>query len=415
MSQRVVVCASPGEEEPWLLPPSRSAERTWIHGGERSLYEFSVAAAKAGFDVELRGDIVHAALAPMIAATGASVLTDLPARRPESSDIVVLPEGFTDPVVYGAVALSAARAMLLILGPPGLVGWDFQENWELPDILTVDPTDIARPETFRAMDALGFELLTNARSLAELSHEAGVDCTFVGRGIPFAYPDPIDKTHDVVVVGSNRWADIADGIAARLQTRSIQRIGVVGNEEMLRLLGSARVLPWPAPIDTTSRFMNEARAMGTVPVVLDTPFLWDVNEATGAVLVSSHDELVAQVDALLADPERLALLSERASRAARELSDWDSYVVAVSSALSTPRPDRADRGTRSVIGARLDRLFSVNSTVRALESARAAAHGELATRDEQIRALRSTRTFRYTAALRRPYEWWRRRRGMNSP
>jgi len=455
MHGRVVVCSLGGDFDPWHLPASGIVERTWIHGGERSLYEFATAAASAGFETELRGEIVATALDQMTEAAGAKVSVGFEPRRPEPEDIVVVPEGWTDPLSYARVAFSPARTLLLILGPPGLVGWNFQEGWVAPDILTVDPHSPARPESFQGMAALGFELLTNAVSLAESAQVSGVACTYVGRGTPLPYPDVADKTHDVAVVASNRWAGIADEVAARLGTDSIQRIGPSDNAEMMRLLGTARVLPWPAPIDTTSRFMNEARAMGTVPVVLDTPFLRGVNEDTGGVLVRSLDEMVDAIDDLLADPLRLAALAERAALAARELTDWDRYVAAVGDVLSAPAERAVAAGSaRAAVGRSLgaylgeaaaaeladgpslrtaydalrrrsidsraafaDRLQDLRLELEALrrrtdESSRAYEH-EIAARQQQIEALLATKTFRYTSALRRPYERMRRRRGRN--
>ncbi|MEX0991184.1 MAG: glycosyltransferase [Actinomycetota bacterium] len=464
MDGRVVVCSLGGDFDPWHLPASGIVERTWIHGGERSLYEFATAAAAAGAEVELRGEIVASALDQMTETAGAKVSVGLDPRRPEPDDILVVPEGWTDPLAYGRVAFSPARALLLILGPPGLVGWDFRDRWVAPDILTVDPRTLARPESFRGMDALGFELLTNAVSLEEAARAAGVACTYVGRRTPLPYPPAEVKTHDVVVVGSNRWAGMAEDVEARLQTDSIQRIDAVGNAEMLRLLGTARVLPWPAPIDTTSRFMNEARAMGTVPVVLDTPFLRDVNEDTGAVLVHSLDEMVGAVDDLLADPGRLARLSERAMRAARGLTDWGRYVQRVGDVLSGPASDQAvgpnegARSARAALGRSIDAylgdaaaaeledgpaLRTAHDALRRRSADSWAAFAdrqqdlrleldrlrreavasdrsyerEIAVREEQIAQLLATKTFRYTAALRGVYGrlLGRRKRGEDQP
>ena len=405
MSPRVVVCSLGGNEDPWLLPASRHVERAWIHGGERSLYEFAVAAAAAGHDVELRGEVVRAALDPMAAAAAADVRTGLPPRRPEPGEVVVVPEGWTEPLQFARIALSPARAMILVLGPPGLVGWDFiSEDWVPPDILTVETSAIATPGSYRGMCALGFELITNALSLAELASAAGVGCTYIGRGVPTDYPLGVEKTHDVALVESNRWAQIADGVISRLSTDSVQRIGTVDNAEMMGLLGSARVLPWPAPIDTVSRFMNEARAMGTVPVVLDTPFLRGVNEGTGAILVPSIEEMVSEVDALLAAPDRLAVLSDRAADAARELIDWERYVKVVAEVLSAPAPERrASAAVGDAVASLARREVLRSPDVAAL----------VAGLERQLDDLRSTRTFRYSAPFRIPYEWLRRRRGMN--
>lgn len=454
MSARVIVCSLGGDVDPWCLPASTLVDRTWIHGGERSLYEFATAATVAGYEVELRGDIVGSALADITASAGTRPQTELTARRPEADDIVVAPEGWIDPVAYARVAFSPARALILILGPPGLVGWDFREDWIPPDPLTVALDGVARPESFQGMAALGFDLLTNNRALADASLTAGVPCTFIGTGRPIPFPDAVDKTHDVAIVSSNRWMSMAEQVATRLDGASILRIPDVGHSEMLDQLGRARVLPWPGRIEGSCRFLNEARAMGTVPVALSNPFMPELSEESGGVVVGSLDEMPLAVNALLADPQRLATLSARGTQAARRITDWDRYVGAVREALATPETTLAGDGTRIAIGRSLDPFLADALTDeladgaalrtaydalrrRSAESQRAFAdrvtearrmtedlrrqmdamrrdyEREIAVRDEQREQLLSTKTFRYTAALRRPYAWLRRRRGSN--
>ncbi len=456
MSARVVVCSLGGDLDPWRLPASTHADRTWIHGGERSLYEFATAAAAAGHEVELRGEIVTTALDEISGATGSQPVTGLDARRPEADDIVVVPEGWTDPVAYARVAFSPARAMLLILGPPGLVGWDFQEGWVPPDPLTVAPDAVARPESFQGMAALGFELLTNNSTLGAVARTAGVPCTFIGTGRPRPFPDLVDKTHDVAVVRSNRWASMSERVAAELDGASVLYIPEVGHEEMLDQLGRARILPWPGRVEGACRFFNEARAMGTVPVALANPFIADLSEQSGGLVVGTVEAMPAAVTSLLADPDRLARLSARGTETARRITDWDRYVEAVGSALATPAPAPLATGTRSAIGRSLDpfladpgaddldgepalrtaydalRRRSAQSSLafadrvqrartetadirREKDAMQRGYEREIRVREAQREQLLSTRTFRYTAALRRPYEWLRRRRGMNEP
>ncbi len=366
----------------------------------------------------------------------------------------MVPEGWIDPVAYARIAFSPARAFLLILGPPGLVGWNFLEGWVPPDPLTVAPGEVARPESFRGMASLGFELLTNNPALADASRDADVPCTSIGTGRPTPFPDPVDKTHDVALVRSNRWASIAERVATELDGASILRIPEVEHREMLDQLGRTRVLPWPARLEGACRFLTEARAMGTVPVALANPFIADMSEDSGGLVVGSIEEMSGVVTALLADPERLARLSASATEAARRVTDWDRYVGAVHDALAAPQSASLSVGTRAAIGRSLDAFLADPGTDeladgpalrtaydalrrRSAESQLAFAdrvqrssmesaevrrqmvtmqkdhEREIAVREEQSRQLLSTRTFRYTAALRRPYQWFRRRRGMN--
>jgi hypothetical protein len=83
---KIVVCALGGAVGPWDLPASRLVERTWIHGGERSLYELAVAAAAIGQDVELRGDISEPDLRDLRDAAGAAPAVGMGPRRPTEEE-----------------------------------------------------------------------------------------------------------------------------------------------------------------------------------------------------------------------------------------------------------------------------------------------------------------------------------------
>ncbi len=129
---RVVVCALGGDDNPWQLPASLFVERRWIGGGERALHELATAIAATGRTVELRGMVHKPTLDELSATAGARPLVGLEARRPAADDLVVVPEGWTEPLSYARIAFSPARAVLVILGPPGLVGWPFVAGWSPP-------------------------------------------------------------------------------------------------------------------------------------------------------------------------------------------------------------------------------------------------------------------------------------------
>lgn len=456
MPQRVVVCSLGGNEDPWLLPASVPSTRPWIHGGERTLYEFATAAAQSGFEVELRGEIQLEALRGMTEATGVKVAAgDLAPRRPDAGEIVVVPEGWTDPMQYLRTAFSPARAMLLACGPPGLVGWDFTAQWAPPDLATVEPDQVARADTFAAMRSLGFELLTNVRGLAELSVASGTPCAFIGSGRPTPWPETPDgrREFDLAVVGDNRWSETAIAAARSLTASSVHVIPECSHERLLRELARARVLVWTGRIEGNARPLSESRAMGTVPVAVRNPVMRDLDEERGAVVVDRLGDVGPEAERLLADPDWLGTLSERAIRSAREQTAWTPFVDRVAAALAAPQPGpggdaRAAAGRaldamlggvdlpampsgeeadahlarayqalrrRSVMGrdAIADRYHETRLALEEADRARAAAEDGIELRDRQIAQLKGTRTFRWTAPLRAPYEWMRRRFDMN--
>ena len=231
MYERIVVCALGGDIDPWLLPEYRFVKRPWIGGGERTLYALAVAAASTGREVELRGDLLAPALDEMCDAAGARPLTGMGPRRPDRDDLVVVSEGWADPLSYARVAMSPARSVLLMLGPPGLMGWGFEPGWSLPDPLTVPVEDVGAAGMFRAAVALGFELWTNTPAIAEAARSAGIECEEIGAGNPEPFPDLVDKTHDVALIESNRWASVAEEVARRLAGASVLRIPESAHED----------------------------------------------------------------------------------------------------------------------------------------------------------------------------------------
>jgi hypothetical protein len=348
---RIVICTIGGEEDAGYLPGSLVRDTTLVGGGLRSLYELAFAAAAGGQSVELRGEIAGPVFERMAGALTARPLVNLPPRRATAEDIVIAPEGRANPACLVPFAFSPARCIMLLLAPPGLFGWPFTAEWQVPDPLTIPIDDLARPEHFQAMATLGFELWSNSSGLARAAERAGVRCTCVGVGWPVPPPTPpIAKTTDVVAVGCSRWAPLVRQILPQIHAR-YEIIGAVDHDEILRRLGAGRILLWPSRVEGWARIQCEARAMGTVPVALaSNPFAEGLDEQHGAVTVASLEDMPARVDALIANPAELARLSRQAILSARALVDWSRYVEAVNVALAQPPPSDAGRSARAGLG-----------------------------------------------------------------
>jgi hypothetical protein len=355
---RVVVCTLGGDGNPWELPVSRFVGSRWIGGGLRTLHELAVAIAATGRPVELRGMVFKPTLDELSAATGTPPLLARESRRPSADDLVIVPEGWTEPMAYARLAFSPARTVLLLLAPPGLFGWSFAPSWSRPSALTVDLAQLARPEHFQAMASLGFELWTPSERLAETARAAGVACKWIGNGQPTVPAQGCVKTIDVVWIEDNKWASLARRVAAGLHVPH-RSIPSSPHEDLLRQLGEGRVLLWPSRIEGHARISVEARAVGTVPVALSTnPYAAGLSEEGGCVVVDSLEDMPAAVHALLAQAGRLAELSTRAVKTAREQIDWSTYLTRVDGALSQPAPHDPGRGTRTVIGSQFEAVFA---------------------------------------------------------
>ena len=79
-------------------------------------YEFAFAAASLGWDVELRGWLDQRVFDHLSERTGARPRVDLPARAPEDDDLVIVPEGWRDPLDYLRLLMSPARVAVFVLG-----------------------------------------------------------------------------------------------------------------------------------------------------------------------------------------------------------------------------------------------------------------------------------------------------------
>jgi len=330
---------------------------TWIAGGVRSLLELAAGLAAIGLEVELRGGFVESEVAAIEDAAGVQLGRPSARRRPQQDELVIIPEGHNDPLIFARVALSGARAVMMMLGPLGLVGWPF-DGMPIPEaneILTFDTGTVGRPESLMAAQSLGLELWTNASAIAAQGAAVGIDVKYIGHGRPLPYPEPSEKSVDVLALAENRWAPLArealEAIPAQFSTR-VQPRGT--NAELLEALGAARVFLHPARIEGRSRLGEEARAMRAVPVLLASNRNGEgYGPEYGSVVVESVPEMAAAVVTLLNDPERLAVLAETGYRTARQDGDWEAYKQRVRDAVASPDAVvAAGRDVRSRVGRR---------------------------------------------------------------
>ena len=341
---RLVVCSICGPAPPLELPESLVAPgREYVTGGERSLYELAVAAASLGLDVELRGAINGPVLHELVAAAGATPTVGLPSRRPDPRDLMVVCEA-PDTDLLATAVLSSARWVMHMLAPPGLWGWSFLPGWSEGDPMRLPVDSVGTPQTFQAIAGLGFAMWTNARGIAAAGARAGTHVEWLGTGTPAPFPSPGPRPFDVAVVENNRWSRWADEIVARLGDVTVKRIAATPNVYTLcRPLSEAKILVWPSRIEGMSRLPREARAVGTVPVALDTnPFALPEDHGEGVVLVDDLDGIERETRALLDDPGRLDKLSAEAAESARAQTDWKTFAARVEAAI-VATVDRFDR------------------------------------------------------------------------
>jgi hypothetical protein len=391
------------------------------------MHELSVAIAATGREVEVRGGFDVADLRRMGAAAGAMPRICARPRQASADDVLLLTEGLP-PASYLPVALGPARAIMLVLAVPGLFGWSFRAGWSTPDPTTVELESFDVPGSLGAMAGLGFELWTHMPHVAALAAAAGLQCTWIGNGCPVPYPDPGPKRVDVAMIAENRWAPGARWVLDQLDrgiTRSV--IQATAHDTLLAELGGARILVHPSRIEGHSRLGQEARALGTVPVVLGlSPFAVGFDAEHGAVAVDRLEAMPEAVARLLADPAGLAALRERAVETARRQVDWPSYVARVDAALAAaPRPDPA-REARAEFGrelaaaereaqARASRAQAraTRAETRAEEAEAASQSAHAARRDAEARlaGVLNTRAWRTAVRL---WRWRNRLRGAYS-
>ena len=351
-----------GEATDWQLPPAEEQDLTWVPGGHRSLYKMAVAAAAAGHDVEIRG-FYGRSLHEVERAGGGEVRLPREGRVPGPDDVIVVPEGGVGPVLLIRMLLSPARAVMALLAPPGLFGPWILPGFSPPDPLEVDPSDVARPEHFRFLRGIGFELLTNSPEMARRARATGEDCTFFATGQPLPMPEPGERTHDVAFLASNRWAPLSRRVAERVRGRVLE-IPESSWTDAIRAMGSARILILPVVVEGRSSIQIEARSVGTIPVGLRSNAFYDGIEEGGGVLVDSLDDMVEEIHRLLGRPDELAERSGRAIETARRQTAWEPFVEHVAAFLSAPAPPDPSRAARSLVGELLADMVTGSDELR---------------------------------------------------
>ena len=340
------------------LAESRFVDRRFLPGGEHNMYELAFAAAAAGWPVELRGWLHRETYEAFRAAAGTAPSVDLEPRPPIADDLVVVPEGWRDPLDYARLLLSPARLAIFILAAPGLFGWSFQSApWSPPDPLTVALNEVATPAQFRAMHELGFSLLTHSPGIQAAAQAAGAPCSFVGTGRPYAVEAPgrgAARSTAVAALLANRWAPLVERVAGELDDLSVDLIEEAPNSEVLVRLSRAQILLWPSRIEGHATIPWEARSVGCVPVALSTNrFAVGLDEGSGAVVVDTVDELAPAIRRLFADRSWLSELSARAREHARAEVDWGSYVERVGAVLAAMGEPSAARDALAGMGSAL--------------------------------------------------------------
>jgi len=349
---KVVICTSlPGSDgKDYLLPASYAGAGEHYCGGIRSLYELAFAVAAAGYDAELRGYLDATLFDELAALTKVAPAINLPPRPPTEDDVVIIPEGEARIHLFAHAMLSPARTILLLLGPPGVCGWSFAPGWKAVDMLTVSLDRVGRPEHFKAMTECGFTLWTHNEGTTNIARNAGASCTTIGIGWPGKLPEPPQKTVDVITLKNNRWAPLSNKVLEELDVQHYQ-IPKVPHADIMEELGKGRIILWPSRIEGSARIQCEARAMGTVPVALDSnPHAVGLDYESGAVTVPTLEAMADAVRRLLKNPEELEELSARAMRAARAQTDWNTYVQKVGQALADLKPQSAGGAARGEMG-----------------------------------------------------------------
>jgi glycosyltransferase involved in cell wall biosynthesis len=342
------------------------------------MHELAFAAVAGGWPVEVRGWFERSLFEDLAAAISAAPECPREPRAPRANDVIVLPAGHIEPAVYAGPWLSAGRLIVLALSPLGMLGWPFTAGWRRPSHLDLTPQQVNRPEYFAALAKMSIGLWTNSELTAARARAAGVQTAYLGEGRPEGYPPPpTQKPLDVVWVQNNRWGTVAEPLAARL-TCSMASIGTVSHPEMLRRLGEARVLLYPGQVEGEPRLTREARAMGTVPVVVRgaNPYSSRLSEDHGVVGADSLKAIPATIMRLLEEPEKWSALSSRAIATARSEGAWERYVRRVNDALEAEpeadpaRPARGDMGAevRSQLGETITALAQAGSRVSELEA-----------------------------------------------
>jgi hypothetical protein len=170
-----------------------------------------------------------------------------------------------------------------------------------------------------------------------------------------------------------------------------------------------------------SRISREARAVGTVPVALDTnPFATREDHGGGVVLVADLDAMVKEIRALLADSPRLQRLATEAAVSARTQAAWGAFCSRVAAAFThvSERPGRPHGYAIGAVGAhvhgrlettriehdaavaaRLEHISHLESRIAQLENESEALRARLRSAEAATAAYQARRVVRLADAL----------------
>jgi hypothetical protein len=231
----------------------------------------------------------------------------------------------------------------LALAAPGLFGWSFVPGWRYVDALEVDPSSVGRPEHYRAIDALGYVVWSNARTVADEFAAAGVPAVNIGEAWPAPAPPLPAKDVDVVTIGANRWAPVTRRALAGFRG-TWRELPMLPNTQLMTELGRGRVFVHCPRIEGGSRVAAEARRMGTFCIGLaSNRFAVGFDEASGGMLVERLGDVSAVVEQLLADPDDVAHRAARARAQSSEATNWGAFVDRVRAAIAAIGHEPAPR------------------------------------------------------------------------
>jgi hypothetical protein len=347
------------------LAESRFVDRPFLYGGERNMYELAFAAAANGCDVELRGWLDRRVFYELAPDGEPAPRVELPSRLPSKDDVVIVPEGWRDPLEYARLLLSPARLALYVLAAPGLFGWPFcAPGWEPPDPLTVDLEELAQPVHFQAMHSLGFHLLTPSPGTKAAAEAAGVPCCLVGFGRrrPPTPTRGVTKTADAVGLLRNRWASFVQEVAAELDGLVVDLVEESPNHVVLERLERGKVLIWPSRVEGHATIPWEARSVGCVPVALSSNrFAIGLSEDKGAVVVDDIADIAPAIRQLLDDEPRWRELSNRGIRSAPQDAEWAPFQQRVGAFLESLEPAGPKQAALAGMGAALERWLQMRT------------------------------------------------------
>jgi glycosyltransferase involved in cell wall biosynthesis len=228
-----------------------------------------------------------------------------PSRR--SAAIERLTLGFAVRRAAGLVAISEATARDLAARRPETAGRVTVTPLGLPSELAGGPDGAPPGLPERYVLAVG--TLEPRKNLPRLVEAYG------------ALPDDLQRAHPLVVVGRTGWQTGETMAALEALGDRCRRLGVVSDAELRALYRHCTVFCYPSLGEGFGLPVLEAMAAGAPVLTSDRSSLPEVGgDAAEYVDPTDTQAIAAGLEALLRDPERRGLLSERARLRAREFT-----------------------------------------------------------------------------------------------